>query len=104
MASYYIFWHYFNIKCSSVQFHYDQVSNFTFPSVNLIWKKCPIRIEFLDTDFWFPKNVRKAGAPLLCVQFYNINYPLCYWSIFLVCFYSSFYEYFVQKKLIGNQK
>ena len=52
MVSRYIFWHFFNIKCSSVQFHYDQVSNFTFSSVNLIWKKCPIRIEFLDTDFW----------------------------------------------------
>ena len=52
----FIFWHYFNIKCSSVQFHYDQVSNFTFSSVNLIWKKCPIHPEFLDTDFlivWF---------------------------------------------------
>ena len=51
MASYYIFWHYFNIKCSSVQFHYDKVSNSAFPSVNLIWKKCPIHLEFLDT--WF---------------------------------------------------
>ena len=51
MASYYIFWHYFNIKCSSVQFHYDQVSTLPVTSVNLIWKKCPIRIEFLDT--WF---------------------------------------------------
>ena len=51
MASYYIFLHYFNIKCSSVQFHYDHLSNSTFSSVNLIWKKCPIHLEFLDT--WF---------------------------------------------------
>ena len=49
MVSSYIFWHYFNIKCSSVQFHYDKVSIFTFSSVNLIWKKCPIHLEFLDT-------------------------------------------------------
>ena len=51
MASRYIFWHYFNIKCSSVQFHYDHLSNSTFSSVNLIWKKCPIHYEFLDTRF-----------------------------------------------------
>ena len=51
MASYYIFWHYFNIKWFFVKFHYDQVSNFTFPSVNFKLKKCPIHPEFLDT--WF---------------------------------------------------
>ena len=60
MASYYIFWHYFNIKWFFVKFHYDQVSNFTFSSVNLIWKKCPIHPEFLDTDCLIITSVELA--------------------------------------------
>ena len=95
--------------------------------LNYTMTKCPIRIEFLDTDFWlfdyhgnetgaplcvknvqiyvlslpfwYPKNYCGTDAPLLRVHFSNIKHPLCYWSIIHVCFCSSFYEYFVQKNL-----
>lgn len=109
-----------------------QVSNFAFTSVNFTWKKCPIHPWFLDTDFWFliimrtrlaprslgwvskfltspypfdiPKTIIELAPPLLRSHLSNSKYPLCYWSNSHVCFCGSFYAYFVQKKLIGNQK
>ena len=77
MESKFIFWHYFNIKCSSVQFHYDQVSTLPVTSVNLIWKKCPIHPEFLDTDFWlFDYHMKKIAAPLFYNSVQNFDLPL----------------------------
>ena len=76
MESRFIFLYYFNMKCSSVQLHYDQMSNSTVTSVNLIWKKCPIHIEFSDTDFWlFDYCFCWAGAPPTCSKIIDIVYP-----------------------------
>ena len=63
-----------------------------------------VQIYDLPLPFWYPKNYCVTVASLLHSYLSNSKYPLCYWSIILVCFYSNFYEYFVQKKLIGNQR